>query len=303
MVRYSIRTSSIIHDGGNKTMTHNQHKQIIGRFLRLALVFGMAFVSLHSVFAADRIIENGTFTITMKVMKGETDKEDDEFYSIEVTDRATQTSRTLEAAPLVKHVSDVCVVANSQFLIRTFWKLNYLTEDDSLYDLNTGKRLSSWRGYGSSLSQSSRYLAYLSNYPPMILSQYRRQILLICDFDKDLSDYTPGLNDALPHSEYMFGALAFPERNAFERSYDVMLDDEYLIESKLLWSKDEKTLVFFAANVPEREFYIVRIDITAGIDHPQIAKKRIDVATLSTIVNYLLAKLRISKKGCQPFIL
>lgn len=38
-------------------MTHNQRKQIIGWSLRLALVCGVAFVSLHSAFAADRIIE------------------------------------------------------------------------------------------------------------------------------------------------------------------------------------------------------------------------------------------------------
>ncbi len=262
-------------------MKPNQHTQLYRQFLLLVLTCCVVLVSLHAVSAADRTFESGNYIIDMTKMYREGDPsngiEAGEAYSITATDRIKHTSVTVEAAPLVKLVSDVHVVAESKLLLRTFRKLHYLTEKDSLYDLKTGKRLGNWRGFGSSLSPSGRYLAYISYHPRMVPSTYRRSILLICDFEKDIAEYTPGYVEKLPHSDTMCGVPAFPERNAYERSYDILLDDEYRMHPHLLWSKDEKTLVFFATNVDERKFYLIRIDITAGVDHPQIAKKWIDV--------------------------
>ncbi len=262
-------------------MKHNQCIQLSKQLLPLALVCGVVFISPHSVSAADRTIESGNYIIDMKKMYREGDRsngiEAGEAYSITATDRIKHTSVTVKAEPLVELLFDVQVVAESKLLLRTFRKLHYLKEINSLYDLRTGKKMGGWLGLESSLSPSGRYLANITTYPRLDPSPYCRSILLICDFEKDIAEYTPGYVEKLPHSETMCGVPAFPERNAYERSYDILLDDEYLIQTDLLWSKDEKTLVFFATNVNEREFYLVRVDIANGVDHPQIAKKRIDV--------------------------
>lgn len=254
-------------------MTHNQRTQPDRLFIGLALLFGTVFVPSHSVSAADWMIESGDYRIEMIKEKGKTSKDVDETLSIEVTDRRTQIRRRLEVAPLVESVSDILVVAESRLFVSA--RIRHGAEAFSLTDLETGQRQPSFRGFDSSLSPSGRYLAYVSYHPRMVASAYRRSILLICDFEKDAKKHTPGYIEALPHTDTMSGVPAFPERNAYERSYDVLLDDEYHFQSPLLWSKDEKTLVFFATNADEREFYIVRVDLAAGIDHPQVAKKRI----------------------------
>ncbi len=265
-------------------LSHNRYLRLRSWFLYLLFGYEMLFFSLHSALAADRTIESGNYIIEMTKINVEADPgnglEGGEGYLIIATDRIKNISVTVEKTPLVKLLIDIRVVAGTKLLLRTHRKLNYGTESNSLYDLRTGKRLGGWMGHGSSSSPSGRYLAYITHYPRLCLTAYHRSILLICDFEKDIAKYDPGFIEALAHSDTMCGAPAFPERNAYEHSYDVLLDDEYLIHQHFLWSKDEKTLVGFATNVPDRKFYIIRIELAAGIDHLQIFKKHIDVDPL-----------------------
>ena len=129
----------------------------------------------------------------------------------------------------------------------------------SLTDLSTGTQEATLWNYGYWLSPSGRYLAYLTWYPRMISIDARKSILVLYDLARNTD------SNLIEARDFTFretpGLPIFPPVNWTRQSYSSVLDEPHLILSPVLWSADERQIVF--VDYYDRQNRLVVISLSA----------------------------------------
>lgn len=161
----------------------------------------------------------------------------------------------------------------------------------TILDAKKGQVQDEIRAYGYSISPSKQFLVYKTWYARLGPTHLRKSVVLIYDLANSASANRPP--NVEERSFRNAGFPVFPEANvaavapeldrsapepaSSRRPYDVNLDDPYVVTSPFLWSEDSKRLVFFAHNQQERKNYLVRIDLTDGIDKVAVARQPVNL--------------------------
>lgn len=155
----------------------------------------------------------------------------------------------------------------------------------TLVDLETAEATDFILHYAASLSPSRRYLVFKAFYAPYGMLQTRSDSVMIYDLSRQ-----PAAN-RLPRTRpstmgTSVGLPVYPPENVDPASYQVWIPNESLqhyveVQAGFLWARDEKSLYFIDRT--RNQQLLVRIDLTEGLEEPQIITQPIDPASILAI--------------------
>jgi hypothetical protein len=129
--------------------------------------------------------------------------------------------------------------------------------------------------YGHRLSPSGRYLAFQTHYPRLAVPPEARQsIIAVYNLLSAPSPAEDRSRDFLPRQD--LGIPIFPEANARSRSHDPRQGEQLSYVSPLLWSQDERQLVFVVRS-GSQSYELVRVEAEEGFQSVRSARRPIDV--------------------------
>jgi len=140
-------------------------------------------------------------------------------------------------------------------------------------DLKNGKLLDEFWCYAPTISPTSRFLVYEKFYPYHGLPPTRTTVLLAYDMRKSpLENRVPVVGYTAWPKEQV-GLPIYPQPYVKARAY-VLVEQQrenihwYMLSSPFLWSGDANDVVFLCNH--KKQAYIVRVNISAGVDKPKI---------------------------------
>ena len=164
-----------------------------------------------------------------------------------------------------------------------------------IFDLKTGLEKNSFWCYNPTPSPSKRFWVFKKFYPYHGPWQMRTDVVLIYDVGKVPAENKLELKlnaqeeklaaefqrPASPIAVRQVGLPIYPEQYAKEKVY--VLSDQhswpqnwrYGVSSPFLWSEDEQKLVFLCMH--HDQTYIVKVDLSAGIDRSVSVEKPIQI--------------------------
>lgn len=157
----------------------------------------------------------------------------------------------------------------------------------TLIGLHDGKEIDSMAGFGTTMSETGRYLSYRKFYPLQTADPPVKSDLVLI---YDLSDSPDGnrLRGEAAYRNDPIGRLievghpVYPETNASKKNYRVWIRDEKgrhtIIPKGFFWFDDDRKIAF--GDQVGGENYLVVIDISNGLDKPIIHKKWINILPL-----------------------
>lgn len=145
----------------------------------------------------------------------------------------------------------------------------------AVVDLESGRQDTIWT-HKYQFSPSRRFLVFSSWYARGVPPATRRSIVLMYDMAKSAAENRLDSYRERRHQVYS-GKPVFPEENVKQRSYNRLLAERHYIMSPFLWSADETRIVFIAFAELERRNYLVKIDLSKGLDEPVVRRKDLDV--------------------------
>lgn len=129
--------------------------------------------------------------------------------------------------------------------------------------------------YGHQFSPSQRQVAYISHYSTSDPPESQRSILLLYrisappEENRLESSAAPATRPGIP---------IFPPANVEQASYDPTLEAKHVFVSPLLWSDDERRLVFVDSF--DGQYHLVRIGLERGAGSPDIARRQLSLNEL-----------------------
>ena len=149
-------------------------------------------------------------------------------------------------------------------------------------DLKEAKVLDDFWCYAPTISPAGRFVVYKKFYAPHELPAARATVVLMYDMRK------PPAGNRVPVVGYtawpkeQVGLPIYPEPYVKARAY-VLVEEQlqnpnwYNLSSPFLWSADANDVVFLCNH--RKQTYIVRVNISAGIDKPKIFEAPVNVGS------------------------
>jgi len=178
--------------------------------------------------------------------------------------------------PLKEFIVELKFARGDKLFIIIRWKPKPVAATIHLVDLEEATLIDKICGYRPSVSPSGRFCVYDMWYPPHGVRGVST-VVLVYDTKR-----RPDENRLGRHSWPAFvGIPIYPERNVREKKYlfweQQFWSEEqcYFLSSPFLWSEDERNVVFLCDHGGRT--YIVRVDLSEGIEKPRIFERVIQV--------------------------
>lgn len=142
-----------------------------------------------------------------------------------------------------------------------------------ILDLKECKVLDEFWCYAPTISPTGRFLVYKKFYPYHGLPPTRTTVVLLYDMRKPPAENRVPVVGYTAWPKEQVGLPIYPEPYVKARAY-VLVEEQlqnpnwYNLGSPFLWSADANDVVFLCNH--QKQTYIVRVNISAGIDKPKI---------------------------------
>jgi len=174
----------------------------------------------------------------------------------------------------------------------------------SVIDLKRRKLDDFFWCYKPTSSPSNRFLVYIKYFPPHGLPSIRTDVVLIYDMKRKPSENRVPVKGYTKQPKEQVGLPIYPTPYVKAKAY--LLSEQqywppswrYDVSSPFLWSEDEKKVVFLCTH--HNQTYVVKVDLSLGIEKPKISELPIKIAKKMVKPKYLggfkLDLMRGSKK-------
>lgn len=207
-------------------------------------------------------------------------------FIFEIVDKKTQEVNQFVLAATHKPIKEMYLklhlLEDNELVIQTKWKKRRRASTGiHIVDAKRNELVDEFWCYEPVLSPSKRFWIYEKFYPPYGLPAERTSVVLLYDMEKS------PLENRLPVEGYtewpkeQVGLPVYPEPYVKARAYVLVEQQQqnpfwYHLCSPFLWSADANDVVFLCTH--QKQTYILRVNISAGIDKPKIFKSPIVVS-------------------------
>jgi len=206
-------------------------------------------------------------------------------FTFSVTDKVNNRQYPVNLDNMTAKISRIAIYQGKLVIIGEESTLHALIS--TVIDLGSREEIDEFIGFGSTLSESGRFITYLKFFPPQTSEpEAMSDLVLVYDL-ADSSDSNRMRGDEAYKNDRSgrlieVGHPVYPEINAGKKHYRVWVREENsrhtVIPSGFFWFDQDRKFAF--GDRIGDETYVVVVDLSDGLNHPVIHKMGIDLLSL-----------------------
>jgi len=268
-----------------KYMNLNRHYSfVLSLFLALISYFVFS-VNVKANHSPNLSISSDTYLVTFAGEIADINRPNRNNYIFEILNKKAHQLNNFVLKYPYKRIEDMYLkmhlLEDNKLIIETKWKKRPKASTGlHIVDIKENTLVDQFWCYEPVLSPSRRFWVYEKFYAPHGLKATQTTVVLIYDMEKS------PLENRVPVEGYtewpleQVGLPVYPEPYVEAQTYVLVEEQEanpfwYLQASPFLWSADPNEVVFLCNH--QKQTYIVRVNLSSGIEKPKIFSAPIDV--------------------------